>query len=658
MRRLITRIMGGRLQVVLIASFSFIAALTVGLNALVSTRVINDYLAHAEDERVARDMDLAQAFYQLKLDEISAISHRLVLDQWVKENLSPAESGDEQALQIIDQQITNKITVLALGGTHIILVVDANGNILVGRTLRESGELSPMINKGNWQDLPILGHTLSTAEENAATEVIPAELLEHVNLADQAAIHLIDTEMAAQEPFDLREGSAGLTITGVSPLLDDNGEVRGAVLAAYLFNNDFTLVDRIKEVAGIDTVTIFFGDLRVSTNVMTEAGKRAVGTRVSQAVNDTVLQQGLDYVGRAFVVNEWFITRYIPLKDFLGNVVGSLYVGASVAAFESLVQDFNSRVILITLVCILIAGIVAIPISRIITQPIQELVTANRKLASGDMNIRVEPYGTGELAVLGKSFNSMVETLHQTQQELIHKERLASMGQLAAGVAHEINNPLATILLYADILRKETPPDDSQYNDLSVIIDEVDRCKKIVADLLNFARQRQVFEQEFDLHKLINEAIDLTSQQPSFVGVELIRNYDETLPSISADRDQLHQVFVNLLNNAAESITNKGTISITTRILDKQHYQIELSDTGCGIPAENLDKLFIPFFTTKQLGEGTGLGLSIVYGIIKMHRGQIMVNSSIGAGTTFTITLPIHLSTGSTLPVTNAEMIG
>jgi two-component system NtrC family sensor kinase len=658
MRRQIARLMGGRLQIVLIASFSLIAALTVGLNALGSSRVINDYLARAEDERVARDMDLAQAFYQLKLDEIAAISHRLVLDQWVNDNLGLAETGDAQAIGIIDQQITNKITVLALGGTHVILVLDENGNILAGRTLTDDGGLSPVITQGSWAGLPILENTLATGQETTATEVIPARYLAKVGLADQAATRLIETARAAPYPFDQREGTAGLALTGVAPLKDRAGQVRGAVLAIYLFNKDYTLVDRIKEVAGVDTVTIFFGDLRVSTNVMTEAGARAVGTRVSQAVNDVVLKGGSDYVGRAFVVNEWFITQYVPLKDHLQQVVGMLYVGASVTAFENLVRNFNAQVAVIALVCILLAGIVAVPITRLISRPIQELVSANRRLAEGDMSVRVEPYGSGELAELGESFNAMVETLHQTQQELLHKERLVSMGQLAAGVAHEINNPLGSILLYADVMRKETSQADPQYEDLSMIIDEGTRCKRIVADLLNFARQQQIVVQETDLHELIDEVLERVSRQPSFEGVQIVRNYDPDLPVITADRDQLQQVFVNLLNNAAEAIEQAGTITLTTHKMGADWVQIEISDTGCGIAPEHLGRLFTPFFTTKQVGEGTGLGLSIVYGIIKMHRGQIQVSSTLNAGTTFTITLPVRLPAGISTPLGAAEVIG
>jgi len=643
MKRFIPLLFGGRLQNVLIASFSLVAMITVGLSTIVTSRLINDYLADATARRVARDMDLAKAFYQLKLDEVAAISNRLVLDPWVIQNQPAAIQGQVEAIRIIDQEITNKITVLALGGTHLIAVLDTEGNILVGRVLSSDGGLSPILIQGNWGDLPIVEATLSSGEAQAATEIIPAEFLAQVGLDKQARIPVLETAKAAPELFDPREGTAGLSLIGVSPLRNENGQIIGAVLTVYLFNNDFTLVDRIKEVAGVDTVTIFLGDWRVSTNVTTEAGERAIGTRLSQDVYDVVLKQGRDYVGRAFVVKEWFITQYVPLRDYRGNVVGILYVGAREATFQALIYGFNQRVALIALVCIVLAGVIALPIARLITRPIVELVEANRRLAEGDMNVRVQPYGRGELAMLGQSFNSMVETLHHTQQELLHKERLASMGQLAAGIAHEINNPLSTILLFSDVLYKEASKDDPRRDDLQMLLNEATRCRRIVADLLNFTRQQEVLAQETDVHATLEKVMESICGQPGFAKVEFVHHFSPDLPLIQADPVQLQQVFINLFNNAAEAMEDGGTITITTQPVDGQWVEIQISDTGCGIPEESLGRLFTPFFTTKPVGKGTGLGLSIVYGIIKMHRGQIHVQSQVGKGTTFTVTLPVKL---------------
>jgi two-component system NtrC family sensor kinase len=493
--------------------------------------------------------------------------------------------------------------------------------------------------------LPIVRKVLSSRTEQAATEIIPPEFLRQAGLEERAYIPLKDTLRAAPEPFDSREGKAGLALAGVYPVRGEDGRVIGAVLAAHLFNNDFTLVDRIKEVAGVDTATIFFGDLRVSTNVM-EKGERAVGTRVSQDVYDVVLKQGRDYVGRAFVVNEWFITRYEPLRDHEGQVVGSLYVGDLLSSFDTLVQGFRNQVILIALVCIVVAGVIAVPIADFITRPIAELVEANRRLAQGDMAVRVHSPGNGELAVLGRSFNNMVETLHATQQELLHKENLASMGQLAAGVAHELNNPLGTILLYSDVLYKEAVEDDSRRDDLHVIIKETNRCKVIVRDLLNFARQTKVMAQPTHVNQLLEKLAAEQGKHPKFENIEIVLRLDASLPTIQADPLQLQQVFINLMNNAAEAMQAKdrGRLTIATRqALYGQGVEVAITDTGVGISEDNKAKLFTPFFTTKPIGKGTGLGLAIVYGIVKMHRGQIQAESEEGKGTTFIITLPLSL---------------
>jgi two-component system NtrC family sensor kinase len=179
-----------------------------------------------------------------------------------------------------------------------------------------------------------------------------------------------------------------------------------------------------------------------------------------------------------------------------------------------------------------------------------------------------------------------------------------------------------------------------------MIVNETTRCKNIVADLLNFARQQEVLAQETDVHKLLERLIEEVRRQPSFEGLEVVRKFSPDLPTIQADADQLQQVFINLLNNAAEAIEGGGTITLSTRSVSGYWVEIQIDDTGYGIPEEHLGKLFTPFFTTKPPGKGTGLGLSIVYGIVKMHRGQITVQSQVGRGTSFTVTLPVQLPQG------------
>jgi signal transduction histidine kinase len=235
----------------------------------------------------------------------------------------------------------------------------------------------------------------------------------------------------------------------------------------------------------------------------------------------------------------------------------------------------------------------------------------------------------------------MVETLKETQEQLIQQEKLASVGQLAAGVAHEINNPLGSVLLYADILCKETPEDNQQQReDLQMIIREATRCKTIVNDLLNFSRQNEVLAQDTDINTMLSELVDEQERQELFENIRIVTDLDPQLPRIQADPLQLHQVFANLINNAAEAMPDGGRLTLRTRRGPRPgHVTIDVEDTGVGIPEENKKRIFTPFFTTKPIGKGTGLGLAIIYGIVKMHRGQISVKSQEGKGTTFTISL-------------------
>jgi len=235
--------------------------------------------------------------------------------------------------------------------------------------------------------------------------------------------------------------------------------------------------------------------------------------------------------------------------------------------------------------------------------------------------------------------------LKETQEQLQSAEKLASIGQLAAGVAHEINNPLGTILLYTSLIKKEISKraeNPQTIEDLELIAEETNRCKNIVSNLLNFARQGQMKISEVDVFDLINGILKTVRIRPEFKGISfnVESEADETV--IPGDGDQLKQVFLNVINNACEAMEERTVKKISVRLLkDDRYFITEITDTGNGIPKENMNKLFTPFFTTKKIGKGTGLGLAISYGIIKMHKGDIRVKSTVGEGTTFFIRLPL-----------------
>lgn len=236
--------------------------------------------------------------------------------------------------------------------------------------------------------------------------------------------------------------------------------------------------------------------------------------------------------------------------------------------------------------------------------------------------------------------------LKDTQEQLQSAEKLASIGQLAAGVAHEINNPLGTILLYTSLIKKEINKriDNPQtIEDLDLIAEETNRCKNIVSNLLNFARQGQLKISDVDVFDAINGILKAVRIKPEFKGISFNVESEANETIIPGDVDQLKQVYLNVINNACEAMEDRQVKKISIRLLkDDRYFVTEITDTGNGIPKENMNKLFTPFFTTKKIGKGTGLGLAISYGIIKMHKGDIRVKSTVGEGTTFIIRLPLN----------------
>jgi signal transduction histidine kinase len=232
--------------------------------------------------------------------------------------------------------------------------------------------------------------------------------------------------------------------------------------------------------------------------------------------------------------------------------------------------------------------------------------------------------------------------------QIAETEKLAAVGQLAAGVMHELNNPLATIGACVEALTvrlPDLPPGDQQALDeyLRIIDSELERCNAIVDGLLDFSHPRAHAKEIEDVNPIVEGALFLIKHHDRFRGINLVRNLGKTLPKIHANQKQLIQVFLALMLNAIDSMDGEGTLTVTTSQNDERldEVMIEFSDTGLGIPREHLNKIFEPFFTTKDTGRGSGLGLSICYGIVQEHRGRIIVYSQLGRGSTFRVYLPL-----------------
>lgn len=259
----------------------------------------------------------------------------------------------------------------------------------------------------------------------------------------------------------------------------------------------------------------------------------------------------------------------------------------------------------------------------------------------------------GREAATAAIFNDLREKLavrkklEEAESQLFQSEKLASLGRLAAGVAHEINNPLTSILLYGNLMKEKLAPDHPLQDILGYVLEDAERCKDIVKNLLAYSRQTRPAKEVFFLNNLVGESLRLIRDQKLFMNVKIVKNLDDCQILINADKNQLCQVLINLIINAFDAMEGSGTLTLTTyRDRKPGKAYIEIADTGGGIPPEHLSKVFDPFFTTKEVGKGTGLGLSMAYGIMEENHGKISIKSTGPEGTTILLELPEE-------PVTN-----
>jgi len=288
-----------------------------------------------------------------------------------------------------------------------------------------------------------------------------------------------------------------------------------------------------------------------------------------------------------------------------------------------------------------IAVILLLIASRILTEPIHHMIEVIRQVKKGRLDRRMEVESNDELGELAIAFNkmtSMIQRNHEMEASLAQQGKMASLGVLSSGVAHEINNPLGVILGYASYMEGKMTPEEPYYKYVHEIKRESKRCKKIVQDLLSYARTPKPSLAETDLHELLHQIIDFAANHTDMHHVSVVKDFAPELPLVKVDGDQLRQVAINLILNAGAAMQEGGQLVVRTEC-DENYVSIIFADNGAGIPEENLDKIFEPFFTTRS--QGTGLGLAITKQIIEQHQGQISLDSTVGVGTTISIRLPV-----------------
>jgi two-component system NtrC family sensor kinase len=590
--------------------------------------------------RVRLDLNSAREAFKSHGNSIARFLEGAALDQSLATAL---QSGDRS-------QLARLITRVYRGGKmDFVSLVDPAGKVLF--RARNPGNFGDNLSEG-----PLLAEAIRTRRLVTGTVVVPAELLEREgeDLARRALIK-IQPAPAATPANDLSQ-SAGMVLGAAVPILATDGKLLGILYGGNLLNRRDQLVDFIRDEVfphelykgqQVGSMTIFLGDVRIATNVVEPDGSRAVGSRLSANVADAVLKRGTTWSDRALVVNDWHIASYEPIKDPHGKCIGALYVGLLEAPFVHHRRVISGVVLVMVSVASLASLLLVVLMTMYVLRPIGRIVRMALSIVRGDLTARVGIRPPGEMGVLCRAIDTMADAVAQREEELKsmtrrqidRTEKLASIGRLAAGVAHEINNPLTGVLTFAHLMREKPNMDDEDRQDLGLIIHETTRAAEIVRGLLDFARERPALKQPVDINDAVRRTVRLIRNQKSFDQIVINEVLTEDLPPVLGDLNQLQQVLLNLSLNACEAMPTGGKLTITSTICEGK-IVVRLTDTGAGISKDLFDKIFEPFFTTKPVGKGTGLGLSVSYGLIQTHGGTLEVESEEGKGSVFTITLP------------------
>lgn len=517
-------------------------------------------------------------------------------------------------------------------------------------------------------------------------DILTAEQLgaQHPELAERAALALVETKNAA--PTDRQAETRGMVIHTAAPVLDAKGTLVGILQAGVLLNRNLEFVDRINDIVYRDgslptgshgTATLFLDDVRISTNVRLFQGERALGTRVSKAVRDRVLGEGTTWLDRAFVVKDWYISAYDPILDSRGTRVGMLYVGYLEAPFREAKIAGLAAIIILFLLISVAGSMLSLAFARRIFKPLERMNDTMQAVQRGDLAARVGAVQSrDEVGHIARDLDGLLDTLARrnaelkeyaegldrkvaertveleranqslkdAQRQLVMSEKLAAIGQLTAGVAHEINNPIAVIQGNLDMLRT-TLGDAAKpvMGEVRLIDEQVNRVRVIVTKLLQFARPEEFagYVESVDVNATVADALLLVRHQIHAAAVESLSDMRATR-MVEINRNELLQVLINLMVNALQAMPDGGKLSVSSRNWtaadDAEGVEITVADTGTGIAAEHLPRIFDPFFTTKKQ-QGTGLGLSISFALLERYGGLISVASTPGEGTTFTLQL-------------------
>lgn len=630
----------------LIASL-IVVSLFIGLiSILVGGNLLYKSVLDEANNRIRQDLNVARVIYDEKTYSISLALEVAASSPEFKRATLIYE--DKALLTELIDELVNMLKLDFAGVTNI------DGKVIsrYGYNDKDS-EKNPIISSN-----PFVLSVIKNRNSIAGTVV-----LDYDKLLAENPLLVEKEDIKEANASELNSGSsqkmAALTIGAAVPIIV-NGRAAGVIYGGFLLNRDSGIVDKIGETVfknemykerNIGTATIFYNNLRIATSVKDSFGNRALGTFASKEVTLRVLQQGERWTDRAKVLDDWYITAYEPITDINKNRVGMLYVGVLEAKYLDLRAKAVSVFSGITLAGVFVAIALGWLFTGRIMSPVSHLIRASSEISGGNFSPDIGPISKDDIGELQKNFLIMSQALQEREKRqkaeseirLIQSEKQASVGKLAAGVAHEINNPLTAVLTFTHLILRRDDLDDEIRSDLETVAAQTERVRNIVKSLLDFSRQTALSTEPTDVNQLIEQSVKLMENQALMKGVDLKFKGDNTLPLLMLDRNQCSSVFINMIINALDATSSGGKIDIEAKkstLNDKSGVEILFSDTGNGILQEHISKIFDPFFTTKEVGAGTGLGLSVSAGIIQRHGGTIKVYSKPDVGTIFTIWLP------------------
>jgi signal transduction histidine kinase len=462
-------------------------------------------------------------------------------------------------------------------------------------------------------------------------------------------------------------------------------ELRSNLNSQRLAISRYLLVDDAKELINFDESSRLIKKTFDTLEGRFTKRQPAWFIELSQRYNDTyslAARVATDYKkGQSNVAREDFVTKLTPkLKDLNDRVEAlegekSREANETFLTIRSLMEKTGSGILLVFFSAVLIGLVLFRSLYHAVVSPLEVLRKGTEEFGRGQWDFRINSTGSVEFDALAKSFNTMAENVKQLQAQAVHLDRMSAVGQLAGGVAHEINNPLTAVLGQAQILLAKLDESDPSWASLKKIENAGLRCKKIVRGLLDFSRPSQAAFEAIDANEVVRATLDLCEADLKKARVTVDRRLSNVIPKIQANPSELQQVLLNLINNAIQAMPRGGTLTLETRshknalkILDRRKgapprvlegpwVEVRVTDTGIGIAEEHLNRIFEPFFTTKEIGKGTGLGLAVSMGIVQKHGGDLRVESQgLNHGATFYVTLPLKVSAnGSALSSARAS---